>query len=280
MAEMGDLGGRVAVVAGASRGIGKGIALEVAVAGATVYVAGRTVTATTSERVAGTLDDTVRDIEQLGGKAIAVRCDCTDDRDVADLFDLVHAEQGRLDLLVNSVFNARNFRASIGRHFWELPVSIWHDVVDVGTRSAYVTAAYAAPLLMASGGLIVNVSGRGASRYRYNVAYGVGKAALDKMTADMAEELKPHGVGVISLWPNVTRTETVSESGTVEPTGTASPDVDLRLLETPRYSGRAVVALACDPHILRRTGRRFWVAEIGSEYGLTDEYGRTHPLPD
>jgi NAD(P)-dependent dehydrogenase (short-subunit alcohol dehydrogenase family) len=273
------LQGAVAVVAGASRGIGKGIALELGAAGAHVVVTGRTLEARPGAKP-GSLEETAAEIVAAGGSAAPVRCDFTDDDDVAALFAAVNDEYGSLDVLVNSVFNAHEFSDSIGRRFWELPVATWREVVDVGTRSAYVAAVHAAPLLLESQrGLIVNVSGRAAERYRYNVPYGVGKAALDKMTRDMAEELRDESVAVVSIWPNVTRTENVDASAAA---GSAAAEAfgDLDLLETPRYSGRAVVALAADDGVMNRTGGRFWVAELGLDYELTDEHGRSHPIPD
>ncbi len=277
MATIGTLNGRVAVVAGATRGIGKGVALELAAAGAHVVVAGRTLEP--GEGRTGSLGETVAAITGTGGSASPYRCDFLDDENVAALFAAVAAEHGRLDVLVNSVFDARRFSSSIGRRFWELPVDVWREVVDVGTRTAYSAATFAAPLLIRSGGgLIANISGRGAERYRYNVAYGVGKAALDKMTRDMAEDLADLQVAVVSLWPNVTRTENVDAS-TAANAAAAAAYGDLDLMETPRYSGRAVVALASDPKVMARSGHRFWVAELGAEYGFTDEHGREHPLP-
>jgi NAD(P)-dependent dehydrogenase (short-subunit alcohol dehydrogenase family) len=273
------LAGTVAVVAGASRGIGKGIALELGAAGAHVVVSGRTLAERADGRP-GSLEETAAAIAAAGGSASAVRCDFTDDGDVAALFAAVHEEHGSLDVLVNSVFNAHQFSASIGRRFWELPVDVWREVVDVGTRSAYVAAVHAAPMLLGSRrGLIVNVSGRAAERYKYNVPYGVGKAALDKMTRDMAEELRDEGVAVVSLWPNVTRTENINASA-ISGSPVADTFGDLDLLETPRYAGRAVVALATDDAVMDRTGGRFWVAELGLDYGLTDENGRSHLIPD
>jgi NAD(P)-dependent dehydrogenase (short-subunit alcohol dehydrogenase family) len=178
------------------------------------------------------------------------------------------------------VFNTPDFGPLIGTPFWELPIDIWRDVVDLGSRSAYVASVYAAPLLIAARrGLIANVSGRGAERHRYNVAYGVGKAALDKMTRDMAVELRDHDVAVVSLWPNVTRTESLDAAAAAAAERVAAFG-DLDLLETPRYSGRSVVALASDPDVMKRTGQRFWVAELGTDYGFTDENGRTHSLPE
>jgi dehydrogenase/reductase SDR family protein 1 len=270
------LDGKVAVVAGASRGIGRGVAVEAGRAGATVYVTARTL-----ERRPEAPVTTAEEIEAHGGTAIPVRCDYTDDEAVARVFGQVQAEHGRVDLLVNTVFDAARFGASIGRRFWELPLDIWHEVIDAGTRSAYVASWYAAPLLLNAGsGLIVNVSARGAARYRYNVAYGAGKAALDKMTADMAEDLRDHAVAVVSLWPNVTRTENLEAGAAAQPDRVRDLYGDMNLLETPRYAGRAVVALAADPGVMARTGQRFWVAELGAQYGFVDENGRAHAIPE
>lgn len=275
---MGDLDGKVAVVMGASRSIGRGIAQELGAAGATVYATGRSLTASPGR--IGSLTETTDWIAEHGGTGIPVRCDATDDADVASLFERVRVEHGRLDVLVNSVFNAPDFGASIGKRFWELPLDIWHDVVDVGTRTAYVACFHAAPLLLAAGdGLIVNVSARGAGRYRYNVAYGVGKAALDKMTRDMAEELTPEGVTVVSIWPSTTRTEHMDARHAADPSSVSALG-DIDEMETPRYSGRVVAALASDPERMRFAAGSPWVAELAAHYGVTDERGRTHPLPE
>jgi NAD(P)-dependent dehydrogenase (short-subunit alcohol dehydrogenase family) len=272
---MGALDGKVAVVAGATRGIGKGIAVELGAAGAAVYLTGRTAEPKPGVTF-GSVQETVAAVEEVGGTAIGVPCDHLSVDEVTALFARVKAEHGRLDVLVNSVFNSPDFGSSIGSHMWELPLDIWHDVVDLGTKTAYITSALAAPLLLEAGkGLLANISGRGAERYRYNVAYGVGKAALDKMTRDMAEEFRDHDVAVVSLWPNVTRTEHMDARGDTA----KSAFGDLDLLETPRYSGRAVVALATDPDVMKRTGHRYWVAELAADYGFTDENGRDHELP-
>jgi dehydrogenase/reductase SDR family member 1 len=276
---MGTLDGKVAVVVGASRGIGKGVALELAAAGAEVYLVGRTLTA--SEARPGSLGETLRDITAAGGKAVAAQCDVLDDDAVAALFTWIRADAGRLDVIVNCAFDSSAFRQTVDRRFWESPVSLWREVVDVGTRSAYVVNALGTPLLLdTGGGLIVNVSGRGASRYRYNVAYGVGKAALDRMTADMALDLAERNVAVVSLWPATIRTEHMDAMAARGDGMASSGDVDVASMETPRYVGRGVVALAADPDVMARSGRRFWTAEIGGAYGLVDEHGRPHDPPE
>jgi NAD(P)-dependent dehydrogenase (short-subunit alcohol dehydrogenase family) len=243
-----------------------------------VYATGRTATAV--DGVTGSLAGTCAEIEAAGGTAVAAAVDHADDRAVAALFTRVGEEQGRLDVLVNCVFNASAFRATIGKRFWELPASVWDDVVGLGTRSAYVAAVHAAPLLLQSErGLIVNISARGAAQYKYNVAYGVGKAALDRMTADMAVDLDGSAASAVSIWPATIRTEQLVESVQAGNTWAIEQFGDLDRLESPRYVGRVVAALAADPDVRRRTGRAFWCAELAAEYGITDEFGRTHPVP-
>jgi len=261
--------GRVAVVAGASRGIGMGVAIELGAAGAFVYALGRTLKAGTGGApdtlAAGSLEETVAAIAELGGEGQAVACDCGDPDALARHFADVEARHGRLDVLVNSVFASHAFGRFIGKRLWELPPKdVWHDVVDVPGRAAYFATALAAPLMIASatasdGGLIVNISGRGALRYRYNSAYGVGKSAIARLTRDAAIELKPHNVAVIDVWPN----------------GHAP---DRAHAETPRYNGRAVAALAADPERMARSGNHFWTAELALDYGFTDELGHSHPI--
>lgn len=259
------LDGRVAVVAGASRGIGMGIAVELGAAGAFVYALGRTLEPG-SGGAAGSLSETVRLIESLGGKALAVRCDCTSEDEVASVLRRVQADHQRLDCLVNSVFAAHSFMATIGKRFWETPVSLWEDIVDLGARSAYLASVLAAPMLMDTARregrttLLLNVTGRAALAYRYNVAYGVGKAAGEKMTRDMAMDLKDRNVAVVSIWPN----------------GAA---IDPSRPETPRYSGRAAAGLLADPKLMAKSGNHYWSADLGTEYGLTDEHGHRHSAP-
>jgi NAD(P)-dependent dehydrogenase (short-subunit alcohol dehydrogenase family) len=275
-----DLRGKVAVVTGASRGIGKGIALELGAAGAVVYVTGRTVG--DGGPLPGTVGETAALVTELGGAGVAVACDHHDDAQVAAVFQRVADERGHLDVLVNNVYNSPGLAPWLGRPFWDLPVEAWDEVIDIGVRSHYVAARYAAPLLFAAGkGLIANVSSSGAVQYAHTVSYGVGKAALDKMTADMAHELVEHGheIAVVSIWPGLVRTELVTFGARQTDDGRAVLDLpgegtfDLAGAESPRFVGRAVVALATDPRVMRRTGVAFEVAGLARDYGFTDVDG-------
>ncbi len=272
---MNGLDGRIAVVTGASRGIGKGCALELGAAGATVYVTGRSVT-DSDHPLPGTVGATARAIDEVGGTGVAVACDHRDDDAVAALFDRVASEHGRLDILVNNAFIVTNELTS-GLSFWEAPLSNWDDMIDVGTRSAYVASVFAARRMVPAGsGLIVNISGSGANEYAWSVAYGVGKCALDRVTADTALELAPHGVSVVSLWPGFVRTERIDVA--VEH-GAVLDGLDVDTAESPRFTGRAVVALATDPDVASWSGRAVTVRDLAERYGFRDVDGRLPPGP-
>ncbi|MCP2280875.1 SDR family NAD(P)-dependent oxidoreductase [Nocardia amikacinitolerans] len=271
-----ELHGRVAVVTGASRGIGKGIALELGAAGATVYITGRSATA---GRLPGTVHDTAAEIDALGGHGIPFVCDHRDDDAVQRLFERVRAEQGRLDVLVNNVYNSPAAARWLGKPFWEVPPSAWDETFDVGVRSHYAASFYAAPLLIGSGGLVVNVSSPGSQRYMHNAVYGVAKTALDRLTADMARDLADTEVTVVSLWPGIVDTELLQlvpadAEGRRLVTLPGEGTFDLGAAETPRFPGRAVVALAADPRRRARTGSVWRVADLADQYGFTDIDGR------
>ena len=273
------LTGKVALVTGASRGIGKGCALELAAAGASVYVTGRT-TGAGQHPLPGTVGATVEEISAAGGTAVAVACDHRDDDAVRAVFDQIAADHGRLDVLVNNAFAIPDELTAM-LPFWEVPISNWDDMMDVGTRSAYVASVLAAPVMIEQGdGLIANVSSSGAVEYAWHVAYGVGKCALDRMTADCARELRDTGVSMVSVWPGFVRTERIDmavESGVELP-----PSLDLSAAESPRFTGRAVTALAIDADRSRYTGQAVSARDMADAYSFTDVDGRlpAGPLHD
>lgn len=273
---MGQLDALVAVVTGASRGIGKGVALALGDAGATVYVTGRTVMPGAAE-LPGTIGQTAEEVTRRGGIGIAVQVDQSRDETVAALFARVGEESGRLDVLVNSASTLDSKSERLTPRvsaFWTLDLGEWEKFHGVGLRSHYVASVHAAPLMLQRGrGLIVNVSSAGSVEYYMSVAYGAAKAALDKMTRDMAHELGPHGVSVVSIWPGQVRTEMgewMASRGIV----------DLSRAETPLLSGRAVVALADDPQVATRSGGCFYTADLAHDYGFTDVDGRVPSRPD
>lgn len=259
------LRGTVAIVTGASRGIGKGCALELAAEGATVYITGRALT--DEAALPGSLETTLTEMEALGGGGVAVPCDHADDAQVDALYARVVAEQGRLDMLVNNAF-AVPPRMDPKVPFWETPVTDWDTMIDVGTRSAYVATHHAARLMVAAGrGLIVNISSAGAVRFLHHLVYGIGKVALDRLTKDAARPLSAHGVTIVSLWPFLVRTERVERM----------PGVDHELTESPRFAGRGIVALATDDDAPRWSGRAITTRALADAFGFTDVDGRLPP---
>jgi len=270
------LEGRVALVTGASKNIGKGIALEVGAQGAITYVTARSVTDVPGQLAS--LDRTAAEIAAAGGKAIPVACDHEDDEQVAAMFERIKDEQGRLDLVVNVA--SPDFSEMVGIPFWELPFHHITRCLHIGPRSNYVTTALAArTMMLAQGsGVVVNISSHGAENYLLSIPYGVGKAAIDRVTRDTAQELRPHGVAVVSLWPGLVLTEGLlantveTEDGRRELHG-----LDVSFGETPKFNGKAVVALAADPDILQRSGGSFWTASLAREYGFTEDDGHLPP---
>jgi NAD(P)-dependent dehydrogenase (short-subunit alcohol dehydrogenase family) len=256
---MSTLRNQVAIVTGASRGIGKGIARQLALDGANVYATGR------SEEDLGRIDPRVT----------AIPCDHRVDDQVEGVFRRILDDTGGIDILVNNVWGGYERMVDNGeftwsKPFWEQPLWRWDAMFSAGVRAHYHASQLAAPGMVARRrGLIVNVSHWAAQKHLGNVAYGVSKAATDKMTADMATELQPHGVTVVSLYPGMVRTEKVME---------AAAWLDLSNSESPEFIGRAVAALAADAGVLRHTGNVLVAAALAKEYGFTDLDGTT-PRP-
>uniref|UniRef100_A0A914WHI0 Dehydrogenase/reductase SDR family member 1 n=1 Tax=Plectus sambesii TaxID=2011161 RepID=A0A914WHI0_9BILA len=292
MAAVKPLSGKVAIVTGASRGIGRGIALQLGQEGATVYVTGRSPKESDSNEAAQnnlpTLQSAANEITSRGGKGIAVYCDHRNADDIARLFEQVASEQnGQLDILVNNAFSAVNdITKANGKKFWELEPSFWDSVNDVGLRNHYICSVHAARLMVPKrSGLIVTISSPGGLRYLMNVAYGVGKCAKDRMAADMAVELKEHAVTSISLWPGTVKTELVMHNikeGMFEDYHLEGLDGDdikniIEDGESIEFSGMCVAALAKDPKVIKFTGRTLFVGDLGDKYGLVDIDGRKVP---
>jgi dehydrogenase/reductase SDR family member 1 len=256
---MSELAGKVAVVTGASRGVGRGIARVLGEHGARVYATGR------SEA----------DLQSIGGRVAAVRCDHRDDAQVEAAFERILGEGAGIDVLVNNVWGGYERMIDHGQFtwskpFWEQPLWRWDAMFAAGVRAHYHASRLAAPSMIArKAGLIVNISFWAAQKHVGNVAYGVSKAATDKLTGDMAVELRPHGVAVVSLYPGLVRTEKVME---------AAAWLDLSNSESPEFVGRAVAALAADPNVLRQSGRVLVAASVASEHGFSDVDGKS-PRP-
>ena len=262
MSRASPLSGRVAVVTGASRGIGKGIAIGLGEAGATVYVTGRT--RGTGDR---TIDTTAELVSLAGGQGLAVEVDHAIDDEIDGLFRLVESEHGGLDILVNNVFKIPAPPAWEGG-FWEHPLEIWDDQVGIGLRSHYVASRSAAPLLFrCTGSMIFNITSPAGFTYLFNAAYSIGKAALDRMTHDLGIELLPKGVSVIGLRPGPVRTEFIQDQAS------AGVSVLTEGVETPIFIGRVVAAIATDQDRFEMTGRVHWTTDLGSHYRLVDEDG-------
>jgi NAD(P)-dependent dehydrogenase (short-subunit alcohol dehydrogenase family) len=302
---MQTLSGKVAVITGASRGAGRAIAAVLGEAGATVYVTGRTVRGGAAvDGLPGTIEDAAEEVDARGGRGIAVRCDHTVDGDVEALVELVRAESGRIDLLVNNVWGG--YEAQMMGipmvPFWEQPRQQWESMFVAGLRAQLVMSQLAAPLMIGAkgadevplpcsesgvigegsepspspslqgrenigGGLIVFTVAWAYEEYLRNLYYDVSKGAVIRMVRGMAHDLKSHGVAAVALAPGFMRTERILAVHAAHP-------FDLSWTESPEYLGRCVRALAEDPDVMRRSGEVFTVGDLAREYGFTDVDGR------
>jgi len=257
---MTNLKNKIALVTGASRGVGKGIVIELAEAGAKVYATGRTI-----------IEEPILDSKRI----IPIRCDHTKDSEVEAVFRRIADEENRLDILVNNVWGGYESMIEKGeftwtRPFWQQPFWRWDAMFTAGVRAHYIASAHAARMMVAQqNGLIVNISFWAAQKYIGNVAYGVSKVATDKLTADMAYELRDFNVAVVSLYPGMVRTEKVMA---------AADYLDLRNSESPQFIGRTVIGLATDPGVIQKTGSVVIAAAAAREYGFKDIDGK-EPRP-
>jgi dehydrogenase/reductase SDR family member 1 len=267
----GQLQGKIAIVTGASRGIGKGIALSLGEAGATVYVTGRTgggVAATVP--LAGTVDETAAQVTEMGGQGIAVRCDHRDDAQTEALFKKVESGQSRLDILVNCAWagyeglhDGSDF--PMDQPFWARRLSYWDDNM-FSVRAAYIASVFAARMMVEQKrGLIVNISSYVSDHG--SPAYYAAKTGTDRLAADMAQPLRAHNIAAVSLWPGLVRTEGIMLH---------EKYIDLSNSESPQFTGRAVAALAADADVMAKSGRGLWVSDLAAEYGFSDIDGKVY----
>ncbi len=264
----------VAVVTGASRGAGRGIAVALGSHGCTVYVTGRSQHEGDAS-MPGTIHATADAVTAAGGKGIAVRCDHADDAQVKAMFEQVEREQGRLDILVNNACAIHDMLPAPG-NFWEKPIEIG-DMITVGVRSGFAASWHAAPLMVRQGrGLILFTSAPGAVHYCFGPAYGAHKAGVDKMAADMAVDFADAGVDVaaVSIWMGSLASERLLEMMA------AAPETYRHLegtLESTEYTGHVAWALFNDPHMMALSGRTLIGAEMGVRYGIVDRGGNYPP---
>ncbi|MFN7985512.1 MAG: SDR family NAD(P)-dependent oxidoreductase [Vicinamibacterales bacterium] len=275
---MSDLENAVVVVTGASRGAGRGIALELGAAGATVYVTGRSVAGeATTDRVPGTIDDTAAEVTARGGRGIAVRCDHTVDAQVEAVFSRVRDGHGRLDVLVNNVWGGYenpDCRPLSMQPFWEQGLSQWDGMFTAGVRAHLVASRCAVPLMLPhKRGLIVSTTANlDVMPYMPNIFYDLSKNAVKRLAWAMAQELRSHNITSLALAPGFMRTERVVEAF-VRAGMPAALDGPGGPGETTVYIGRAIVALALDASVIARTGELLEVGALAREYGFTDVNG-------
>jgi NAD(P)-dependent dehydrogenase (short-subunit alcohol dehydrogenase family) len=262
----------VAVVTGASRGAGAGIARALGSHGCTVYVTGRTRSGAELSP-GGTIDQTAAQVSAAGGEGIAVGVDHSDDEQVKALFERIRAGAGRLDILVNNAAVIRD--EMMGRtKFWEEPLTVL-DTLDVGLRSSYVATVHAAPLMLPQRkGLVAFSSSSDAVHYAFGPAYGVPKAGTDKMAADMAYDFREYGIAAVSIWMGSLLTERVRKIIASNPEKFGHI---LDSAETPELTGHVIWALYNDLDLMALSGQTLIGAELAVKYGITDEGSRQPP---
>jgi len=273
------LSGKICLVTGASKGIGRGIALQLGGSGGTVYITGR------SE---DKLKTCAEDIRSRGGEAIPLVVDHADDNQVKSMFEQIKKERdGQLDILVNNAYAGVNMIfKNTGKKFYEAdPSEHWDTINGVGLRNHFLCTTYASRMMVErKSGLIVNISSMGGLNYLFNVPYGVGKAAVDRMAADCGHELRKNNVTMVSLWPGPVKTEYITENILEKPKDGASPqelasaNMFEKMGETIEFAGMAISHLAQDSNKHSKTGRILLTCDLAREYRFKDTDGSIHDV--
>lgn len=275
---MKKLEGKIAVVAGATRGAGRGIACSLGEAGATVYCTGRSIrgkpaTGTRPE----TIEETAEMVGDRGGVGIPAQVDHTIEHQVREFFNRVRTEHGRVDILVNDIWGGDQL-TEFGKTFWQVDLEKGKLMLERAVFSHIATSRYAAPLMIDNGtGLIVEITDGDSFTYRGNIFYDLAKTSVIRLAFAMARELKKRKITSVAVTPGYLRSETMLEHYEVTEANWqdgARKDPNFIASETPFFVGRAVAALASDPEVFKKTGRVFSSWDLGVEYGFTDIDGR------
>ncbi len=276
---MKPLDGKVAVVAGATRGAGRGIACMLGEAGATVYCTGRSIRGklASGENRPETIEETAEMVTRYGGKGISAQVDHTEQDQVSALFERVKEEQNRLDVLVNDVWGGDEL-TEFGKMFWQVSLDKGRVMMERAVFSHIITAHFAAPLMIETGGgLIVEITDGNFFGYRGNIFYDLVKTSVIRLAFAYSYELRKRNIASVAVTPGFLRSEAMLDHFGVREENwqdAVNKDPNFIASETPYYIGRAVAAMAADPDVSKKTGRVFTSWGLAREYGLTDIDGR------